>query len=129
MIEGLVPDALMVHGDTVVFDSLALLEGPDLATESEWAKRQGTYKVTGASSTPQMLTDYNLELVRGVGQDSQYLYAVIGDQKIVRISLDGVTTTYVDCHDSPDDLRFQELLVDEDGVYIRDDDTFYRFGK
>lgn len=129
MLEGLNPDALLVHGDTLVFDSLFFPEGPDLATTSEWAKRQGTYKLTAPSAAPQKLSEDNLMLVRGVGQDSKYMYAVVGDQKIVRISLDGVTTTYVDCHDSPDDVRFQELLVDEDGVYIRDDDTFYRFGK
>lgn len=26
-------------------------------------------------------------------------------------------------------LRFQELLVDDDGVYVRDDDVFYRFAE
>jgi len=129
MLEGLSPDALMVIDGTLVFDSLFLAATDDLATASEWAKRQGTYKVTGASATPQKLSESNLELVRGVGQDSEYAYAMIGDQRIERISLDGVTTTFVDCTDSKEDLRFQELLVDDDGVYVRDDDFFYRFGK
>ena len=64
-----------------------------------------------------------------MSKDSKYVYAVIGDQKIVRISLEGTTTTFVDCHDSPDDVRFNEFLVDEDGVYVRSDDSFYRFAK
>ena len=129
MLEGLYPDALMVVGDTLVFSSLFLAEAPDLETASEWATRQGTYKLSGASATPVRLSETDLQLVRGVGRDSEYAYAMVGDQKIVRISLDGVTTTYVDCTGSPEDLRFQELLVDADGVYIRDGDSFYRFGK
>lgn len=127
MLEGLVPDALVTMGDGVVFDSLFFPTGDDLETTSEWAKRQGTYKLTGSTATPQKLSEDNLELVRGVGKDSKYVYAVIGDQKIVRISLDGTTTTFVDCHDSPDDVRFNEFLVDEDGVYVRWEDSFYRF--
>jgi hypothetical protein len=130
MLEGLYPDALAVQDGTLVFSSLFLAsDAPDLDTASEWAARQGTYKVASASATPVKLSETDLQLVRGVGQDTDYVYAMVGDQKIVRISLDGVTTTYVDCRGSPDDLRFQELLVDDDGVYIRDDDTFYRFGK
>ena len=58
-----------------------------------------------------------------MSKDSKYVYAVIGDQKIVRISLDG-TTTFVDCHDS----RFNEFLVDEDGVYVHWEDNFYSGG-
>jgi hypothetical protein len=119
----------MVVNGTLVFDSLFFPAADDLATASEWAKRQGTYKLTGASATPQKISESNLELVRGVGQDSKYVYAMIGDQRIERISLDGVTTTFVDCTESEDDLRFHELLVDDDGVYIRDDDFFYRFDK
>ena len=111
----------------MVFDSLFFPTGDDLETTSEWAKRQGTYKLTGSTAAPQKLSEDNLELVRGVGKDSKYVYAVIGDQKIVRISLDGTTTTFVDCHDSPDDVRFNEFLVDEDGVYVRWEDSFYRF--
>jgi hypothetical protein len=129
MVAGLVPDALVVLGDTLIFDSLVVLDGGDLATTSEWAKRQGTYKVTAAQAAPQKISDSNLELVRGVGHDSKFVYAMVGDQKIVRISPDGVTTTYVDCTGSPDDVRFQELVVDDDGVYFRDEDNFYRFGK
>lgn len=129
MLAGLVPDALVVLGDTLLFDSLVVLDGGDLATTSEWATRQGTYKVSGAQATPQKISESNLELVRGVGQDSKFVYAMIGDQKIERISPDGVTTTFVDCTDSPDDVRFQELVVDDDGVYFRADDSFYRFGK
>jgi hypothetical protein len=130
MLEGLYPEGLAVLNGTLVFASLYLAsDAPDLDTASEWATRQGTYKVTSASATPVKISETDLQLVRGVGQDSEYVYAMVGDQKIVRISLDGVTTTYVDCVGSPDDLRFQELLVDDDGVYIRNDDTFYRFGK
>jgi hypothetical protein len=129
MLQGLSPDALMVHGDTLVFSSLFLADGPDLETESEWATRQGTYKLSGADATPIKISETTLQLVRGVGQDSKYVYAMIGDQKIVRISLDGVTKTFVDCVGSAEDLRFQELLVDDDGVYIRDGDTFYRFSE
>jgi hypothetical protein len=129
LLPGLVPDALVMLGDTLLFDSLAVLDGGSLATTSEWAKRQGTYKVTGAKATPEKLSESNLALVRGVGQDSKFVYAVIGDQRIERISLDGVTTTFVDCTDSVDDVRFQELVVDDDGVYFRGGDGFYRFGK
>jgi hypothetical protein len=129
MLEGLYPDALMMQGDTLIFSSLFLADGPDLETESEWATRQGTYKLSGADATPVKISETDLQLVRGVGQDSQYVYAMVGDQKIVRISLDGVTKTFVDCVGSPEDLRFQELLVDDDGVYIRDGDTFYRFSE
>ncbi len=126
MLAGLVPDALVMLGDTLLFDSLTVLDGPDLATTSEWASRQGTYKVTSASAAPTKISETNLELVRGVGVDDQYAYAMVGDRRIVRISPSGVTTTYVDC---TDDLRFDELLVDKDGVYIRYEDSFYRFGK
>jgi hypothetical protein len=129
MLTGLVPDALVLLGDTLLFNSLVVLDGGSLATTSEWAARQGTYKVTGPEATPEKISETNLELVRGVGQDSKFAYAVVGDQIIERISPDGVTTTFVDCRDSADDLRFQELVVDDDGVYIRDDDGFYRFGK
>jgi hypothetical protein len=129
MLEGLYPDALMMQGDTLIFSSLFLADGPDLETESEWASRQGTYKLSGADATPVKLSENDLQLVRGVGRDSKYVYAMVGDQKIVRISLDGVTQTFVDCRGSASDLRFQELLVDDDGVYIRDEDFFYRFSE
>lgn len=129
MLPGLVPDALVVLGDTLLFNSLVVLDGGDLATTSEWASRQGTYKVTGAQASPQKISETNLALVRGVGRDSMFVYAIVGDQKIERISPDGVTTTFVDCTDSSDDVRFRELVVDDDGVYFRDDDSFYRYGK
>lgn len=129
MLEGLSPDALLMLGDTLVFSSLFLADAPDLETASEWATRQGTYKLSGEDATPVKLSDTDLQQVRGVGRDSEYVYAMVGDQKIVRISLSGVTTTYVDCADSPEDIRFEELLVDDDGVYVRDGDVFYRFGE
>ncbi|HWA72995.1 MAG TPA: hypothetical protein VG937_11690 [Polyangiaceae bacterium] len=129
MLAGLVPDALVLMGDTLLFNSLVVLDGGNLATTSEWASRQGTYKLTSATATPEKISETNLELVRGVGQDSKFAYAVVGDQIIERISPDGVTSTYVDCRDSADDVRFQELVVDDDGVYIRHEDNFYRFGK
>lgn len=126
MLAGLVPDALLMLGDTLLFDSLTVLSGPDLATTSEWASRQGTYKLTSSSAAPTKISETNLELVRGVGADDQYAYAMVGDRRIDRISPNGVTTPYVECLD---DIRFDELLVDKDGVYIRYDDSFYRFGK
>jgi hypothetical protein len=129
MLEGLYPSALVMQGDTLIFSSLFLADAPDLETASEWATRQGTYKLAGAASAPVKLSDTDLQLVRGVGSDSEYVYAMVGDQMIVRISLEGETRTYVDCFGSADDIRFQELLVDADGVYVRDGDVFYRFAK
>jgi len=129
MLEGLVPDALVMVGDTLLFNSLTVLKAPDFATTSEWATRQGTYKLTAPSAAPVKISETHLALVYGVEADAQHAYAVLGDQVIERISPDGVTTTYVDCTDSPDNVRIKELLVDADGVYIRTYDGFYRFEK
>ena len=127
MLEGLVPDAFFVVKDTLLFSSLVVLEGPDLETTSEWASRQGTYRLPLNEQVPSRFSDSNIILVNGASADASAVYAVTG-RKIVRFSPEGSTRVFVDCTDDPD-LHFDELVVDEDGVYIRDSDKFYRFAK
>ena len=69
-----------------------------------------TLALVGAGTTPTHADNVQVRTSASTGNPASYL-------------------TYVDCTDSPDDLRFSELLVDDDGVYVRDGDNFYRFGK
>jgi hypothetical protein len=136
MTEALVPDALLLAEDDLVFDSLFLAEdAPNLATRSAWAKRQGTYRVGKlAGSVPTKLGDDHFAMVNGSAADASFIYTTIGDEKILRIATDGSRTeTVVDCRataaGASDDIRFREVLVDGDGIYVRAGEAFWRYAK
>jgi hypothetical protein len=135
MIEALVPDAVFLIGQNLVFNSLAILTGPDLATTDEWAKRQGSYRVGLNETTPTKISEEMINVVAGADTDAKDVYTADGDHRILRISPDGTTTTFVDCTGytgEGGELLIYELWVDDVAVYLRVDGSptrYYRFAK
>ncbi len=131
MLEALVPDSVYLVGDDLVFNSLFLADAPDLETASEWATRQGTYRIGPGEQAPTKLSDSNIGLAFQAGADDSAVYTLIG-AAIYRIGTDGTTRALVDCNPAigtEDEVSFNDLWVDDDGVYIRGDGAFYRFDK
>jgi hypothetical protein len=124
MLEGLVPDAIFIVGQSVVFDSLVDTTGaPTLELANEWAKRQGSYRIGLTEQRPTKISDEQIELIRGASADATHVYAMVGDQMVVRIpAAGGSTQTVVDCNKNvpggDSDVRFHDLFVDADALYV-----------
>jgi hypothetical protein len=131
MLEALVPDSVYLVGEDLVFNSLFIGDAPDLETASEWATRQGTYRINPDEQVPTKISDSNIGLAFEAAGDDSAVYTLIG-AAIYRIGIDGTTRALVDCNDAigtDDEVSFRDLWVDADGVYVRGDGAFYRFDK
>ena len=137
MLEGLVPSSVYIIGNDLVFNSLfvpgfSLSDPEELQAASEIAERQGTYRVALGDGTLTKISDSDIGLAFQTGADSTGVYTLLGGSTILHIGLDGETRPLIDCNDrigTDRELQYSDVWVDDDAVYLRSTDTFYRFAK
>src|SRR5690606_24678750 len=77
MPQGIVPGEFLLLDDELIFASLSVISGPDLETTSEWASRQGTYRMGLDDQVAVKISETQVQLLPGADVSQGALYTIV----------------------------------------------------